>query len=239
MAHKQFALDERTNITIYKRRSSKNLRLSIASDGKIRVSVPLWAPYSAGIKFARSRQAWIERQRRDPDHLMPGQPIGKAHHLQFRPSPTATRTSTRVGQIEVIVTYPAHWQTTDSKVQKAAETAAYRALKQQAETLLPNRLRSLAAAHDFQYASVTIKRMKSRWGSCDQDKNIILNSFLMQLPWECIDYVIMHELMHTRIMQHGPTFWGTLGEYVPHLSRLRKQMREHHPILHGSALGMA
>jgi predicted metal-dependent hydrolase len=171
--------------------------------------------------------------------LQSGQAIGKAHHLQLIASEAATKIATRVTGTEVFITYPATWPADDSRVQKAAQAAGYRALRKQAETLLPARLETLARLHDFTYKSIKIKRMKSRWGSCDQQQNIVLNSFLMQLPWECIDYVIMHELVHTRILQHGPKFWGAMAECVPNLARLRKSMREYHPVLHGSPLDVA
>ncbi len=83
MAFKQFALDASTPVTIYKRKASRSLRLSIAADGKVRVSIPTWAPYRAGLEFARSRQGWIEGQRATSQILADGQAIGKAHHLKF------------------------------------------------------------------------------------------------------------------------------------------------------------
>ncbi|MGH7192412.1 MAG: M48 metallopeptidase family protein, partial [Candidatus Saccharimonadales bacterium] len=105
-----------------------------------------------------------------------------------------------------------------------------------AERLLPQRLAAVAEAHGFDYGGVHIKRLKSRWGSCDQDGMIVLNLFLMQLPWEYIDYVLLHELMHTRIMRHGPDFWQAMAELQPDVKALRGRLREYRPALDGTAV---
>jgi hypothetical protein len=114
-------------------------------------------------------------------------------------------------------------------VQKAARSVSIRALRREAEELLPQRLQSLAKAHDFTYGSVAIRQLKGRWGSCSQHSDITLNLFLMQLPWELIDYVILHELTHTKVMRHGPPFWSELEKYAPNARQLRKAILTHRP----------
>ena len=234
MAFRQFQIDDQTTVTIYKRRSNRSLRLSIASSGKVKISIPLWAPYSAGITFAKSKLDWIKSQKRPTNLLVNNQPIGKAHHLTFIPS-HSNKLSSRVVGSEVRVTYPENTATSEPVVQKSAITASIRALRSQAEQLLPQRLANLAAVNGYQYRSVSVKRLKSRWGSCDQKGNIILNLFLMQLPWECIDYVLIHELVHTRVMRHGPDFWQVMKQELPNLDGLKTRIRSYQPILHGSA----
>lgn len=230
MAFKKFGLDEHTEITVYKRRRSRSLKLSVTADGSIRVSIPLWAPYEAGVSFARSRQAWIASQQRPTNYLKDGMAVGKAHHLRFAPGPYA-RPSSRLVAEAVIIKHPLGTPSHDPAVQAVAATALERALRVQAERLLPQRLASLAAQHGFQYRSVTIKKLKSRWGSCDQHRNIVLNLYLMQLPWECIDYVLLHELTHTRVLRHGAPFWAELEKVLPRAKALRRTMRTWQPVL--------
>jgi predicted metal-dependent hydrolase len=134
---------------------------------------------------------------------------------------------------DIVVKLPAAVEYSHPEAQLAASKASIRALRSQAATLLPQRLEQLATKHDFSYTSVAIKQLKSRWGSCDQNGNITLNLFLMQLPWDCIDYVLLHELLHTRIMQHGPVFWGALTEVLPNHKELRRTIRGYQPVLHG------
>lgn len=232
MAFKQFALDERTQVTIYKRRSSRSLRLSIAADGKVRVSIPTWAPYRAGLEFARSRYAWIEKQRPDETLLCDGQPVGKAHHLKFVVNQAKSKPSSRIKSNEITISYPATMASTDSTVQKIATTACVRALRQQAERLLPQRLSTLASVHSYEFTSVAVKQLKGRWGSCDHNANIVLNLYLMQLPWELIDYVLLHELAHTKVLRHGPDFWREMESALPDVKARRKALREYQPVLY-------
>lgn len=223
-------LDEQTPITIYKRKTSRSLRLSITAKGEIRVSIPTWAPYRSGLEFAKSRQAWIQNQRPASRLLEHGQPIGKAHRLIFVSDPSAQRPRSRLAANQVVVTH-AQLETHATDIQKVAEAASIRALRAQAEKLLPQRLADLASVHGFTYKSVKIKQLKSRWGSCDQHQNIVLNLFLMQLPWHCIDYVLLHELVHTKVLRHGPDFWREMEAVLPNVKQVRKELRSHQPIL--------
>lgn len=228
MAFKQFELEGIGPISVYKRRGTKNLRLSVDHDGKVRVSMPTWLPYKTGLSYAVSKRSWLISQlaKLTPQLHAHGQSVGKSHVLYFEPTDNdAIRTSTRGEQI--IVYYPLQLSPSDTNVQAAATKASLRALRREAEAQLPERLAELAQLHGFSYRSVSIRQLKSRWGSCDQDKNIKLNLYLMQLPWELIDYVLLHELMHTRIMQHGPVFWQAMNEIQPDTPALRKQMRAH------------
>ncbi len=119
----------------------------------------------------------------------------------------------------------------DETVQAAAKAAALRALRKQAVSLLGQRLAQLAQIHGLDYRGLTIKRMKRRWGSCDGQHNIVLNLHLVQLPWECIDYVILHELAHTKVLHHGPDFWAMLESLEPKARALRKAIKRYQPDL--------
>jgi len=232
MAFKEFHLADIGLVTVYKRKGTSNMRLSVRPDGSIRVTIPAWTPYAAGVTFASSRQAWIRR------HLQPsgisfvnGQQIGKSHRLRFVVKLDASAIATRLQQTEIIISHPMALEHDDPDVQQAAAKASMRALRGQASRLLPIRVRELADKHGFTYKSVSIKQLKTRWGSCDQDKNIVLNLYLMKLPWQLIDYVILHELTHTQVLQHGPRFWEAMAQVEPNVQQLRKAMRGHQPTL--------
>lgn len=231
MAFKAYPVEGLGDVKIYKRKGSRSLRLSIAANGDIRVTIPAWAPFQAGLAFAESKRAWILAQRPVRPRLQHGQAIGKAHRLIFENHFELPRPATRLKQTEIIVSLPADMDAADPRAQHAAQRASIRALRRQAESLLPGRLEQLARRHGFDYRSVTIKQLKGRWGSCDQRHNIVLNLFLMQLPWDCIDYVILHELTHTRVLRHGPPFWKAMAEVMPDVQAIRKRMRGYQPIL--------
>lgn len=231
MARKTFVLNDGSQVTIYKRRSNRSLRLSVTPAGEIRVTIPSWAPYRVGLEFAHSKQEWIRTQTTAPVLLTDGQAVGKAHHLSFMAIEGLAKPTSRVSKTVVTVNYPAQSSSAAADVQKIAREACVRALRSQAEKLLPQRLAALAQTHGFEYADVRVKRLKGRWGSCDQHRNIVLNLYLMQLPWELIDYVLLHELTHTKVLRHGPDFWRDMEAVMPRAQKLRRQMRDYQPVL--------
>jgi predicted metal-dependent hydrolase len=230
MATKEVDIEGIGRVSLYKRRGTRHVRLSLASSGQVRVTMPSWAPYQVGIEFAKTKATWILAQRQPAHVLEDGQPVGKAHHIHFMVINTP-RVTTRVHRNMIYVGVPGGESVDSDKVQQAVRKASVRALRLEAEQLLPQRLASLAREHGFSYRSVNIKQMKGRWGSCSHQQDIVLNCFLMQLPWDLIDYVILHELTHTRVMAHGRPFWDELGKYAHNLPELRKRMREHQPVL--------
>ena len=232
MAFKTFDVPELGAVTVYKRRGSRSLRLSVQLDGTLRVTIPAWAPYASGVTFVRSRADWIRSQTfARTDFLIQGQQIGKAHRLAFVRDTGSQKVTTRIAGTQILVRVPSSFSSETLDVQKAAKSASVRALRLQAEAMLPGRLRQLAERHDFQYKSVSVRQLKSRWGSCDQSGNITLSLYLMQLPWDLIDYVLLHELTHTRVMRHGPVFWNAMERIAPNTKALRKAIRQHRPAL--------
>lgn len=233
MATKQVRIPEIGTVTLYKRRGNRSLRLSIAPTGEVRVSLPYWLPYKAGEQFALSKAVWIEanRPKAQVGSLQHGHAIGKAHRLYFEQQSTASKVATRIAGNEIRVSFPAIYDIHDHEVQEAAHAASIRALKKEAEVLLPQRLQALATQTGFSYRSISVKQLKSRWGSCNSQQEITLNLFLMQLPWQLIDYVLMHELTHTKIMRHGTPFWREMERHVPNAKQLRRQMSKYQPML--------
>jgi predicted metal-dependent hydrolase len=81
------------------------------------------------------------------------------------------------------------------------------------ETLI-SRLEEMAKIHNFEYARASIRNQKTKWGSCSAKNNISLNINLIRLPEELRDYVILHELVHTRFKNHSKKFWAELDKLV-------------------------
>lgn len=232
MSVKTVAVRDLGTVQLQKRKGARSMRLTVGHDGTIRVSLPYWLPFAVGAEFAYSRRNWIKSKRIETRILKHGGLVGKTHRIAFLPEVGRTSLATRVTSSgEVRIFYPSELDPNEPVIQKAAERASIRALKGQGERLLPARLRELAQMHGFEYRKVSIKQLKSRWGSCSSEKDIALNCFLMQLPWNLIDYVLLHELTHTKIMAHGRPFWDELGNYVPDLSSVRKEMKTHRPVL--------
>lgn len=235
MATKIFEIDSIGPVQISKRRGSRNLRISISAAGDVRVSIPAWTPYLSGVEFARAKSEWILNNRPAQSRLLEhGYRVGKAHRLQFVSAAIDTPISRLVGT-EIRVSRPTGMATTHPSVQKIAQKAGIRALRQQSESLLPQRLSRLAEQYGFTYGSVSVRQLKGRWGSCDNKQNIVLNLFLMQLPWQLIDYVLLHELTHTKHLNHGTDFWDEFQKHEPRAKYLRKLIREHKPVLEATS----
>ncbi len=99
--------------------------------------------------------------------------------------------------------------------------------REEAKRILTGRLKELAGKNSFSYNKVTIRNQKTRWGSCSQKNNINLNMKLVKLPRELIDYVILHELVHTKIKNHSRKFWNELNNFIPDAKVLDKELRKY------------
>lgn len=233
MAYKQFQLDGVGEITIYKRRGARSVRLSVSHDGAVRISMPTWLPYKSGLSYAESKRQWLQAQlsQRQSGLLLDGQLVGKLHRLRFVATGDDQLRTRLLKSGDIMVYVPTGMSTTHPTVQQAGTKAAIRALRHEAETLLPTRLRRLADQHDLPFRSFGVKQLKGRWGSCDQSKHIVINLFIMQLPWELIDYVLLHELSHTRHLNHSPEFWDLLESLDPESRIHRKVLRTMRPIV--------
>lgn len=97
--------------------------------------------------------------------------------------------------------------------------------KADAAKRLTLRLRYLTEEHGFTCNNITIREQKTRWGSCSAKNNISLNLKLVQLPEALIDYVILHELVHTRVHSHSKKFWAELERYVKNSKAMAKRLR--------------
>ncbi len=84
----------------------------------------------------------------------------------------------------------------------------------QARAMLIGRLEEMARIHHMKYRKVSIKNQKTKWGSCSSKNSINLNINLVRLPDQLRDYVILHELVHTRIKNHGKEFWAELSKAI-------------------------
>lgn len=99
----------------------------------------------------------------------------------------------------------------DEQLQEWLHKVIEEALRRNAKIILPMRLYQLSGEHNLSYKSVKINSSRGRWGSCSARKAINLSYFLVLLPPHLIDYVLLHELCHTREMNHGDRFWALLN----------------------------
>jgi len=90
------------------------------------------------------------------------------------------------------------------------------------------RLDELATRHGFEYNRVFVRAQKTKWGSCSGNQNINLNLKLVDLPQELMDYVILHELVHLKIKNHGRKFWEELDSYFDgNVKDINKELKKY------------
>jgi predicted metal-dependent hydrolase len=194
--------------------------------------MPPWVPYAVGIKFAKDKTSWVNEHKikiKPPEFRNRGL-VGKSHRIVILNDVGSDEgVSVRVTKTEVIVktNLPLDSPQVAPKLSKACE----RALRSQSQALLPVRLQTLARQHGYSYKDVKIKKLTSRWGSCSSAGTITLSFYLIQLPWNLIDYVLLHELTHTRHMNHSPKFWTDLDKNLPAAKLLRKEIKVYQPTL--------
>lgn len=202
-------------ITYKRNLRAKRLTISVRRNKDIRVTIPGVLPFRTAETFVLSKSKWIAEKRNtlnkdDSKLLCSGEFRTREHALLFRTVPTNT-IRVEVKKPDIIVYYPETSTISDERVQHAAKVGIEMAYRIEANIFLPQRVKILTSQFNFTINQLRIKKMTSRWGSCSSKNNINLSIFLMKLPDNLIDYIIIHELCHTRHKNHGERFWAELN----------------------------
>jgi len=193
-------------IRYIRNRQARNLAIRIGRKGDVRVTVPGYVSIRKAEAFVISRRGWIIQKIREQDKRA-------EHALEIREGEKL-----EVQGKKIMVKLKGAGDT--------VEEAIWRILHREAAHILPGRVEKLAQEHGLSYSGVKVRRMKSRWGSCNPKNGINLNSWLVMLPSHLADYVILHELAHTRHKDHSTRFWDYLDHLTDGMSKqLRKELR--------------
>ena len=215
------------HIVVKRSLKSKNIRLTVLTSGTLQVSAPIYTP----LRFIK---LFIKGSRTEIDHLMlhtlvtyaDGAIIGKSHKLTVARGAT-TRVEYKKPHILVVLSDGDSMK--DIAVQQMIKPYVATALRKEAKAYLPRRLEFLAGKFGYEYNKVRFSHAKSRWGSCSSDKTISLNIALMKLDFTLIDYVLIHELVHTEEMNHSQAFWVRVSEADPFYKAHRKIIKNNIP----------
>lgn len=99
-------------------------------------------------------------------------------------------------------------------------------LTEQANSFILNRLDQLSDKFNLPYRSAKIISARKKWGSCDNLRNININFRLVMLPVKCIDYVLIHELCHTKFMNHSLKFWNEVEKFAPKYNDMKQILKQ-------------
>ena len=135
-------------------------------------------------------------------------------------------------RIEAFIALKSNWINNALKrdtLKKSAEKFSendIKLFKEKAKAILPQKADFFARLMGVSFGKITVRKQKTRWGSCSSKGNLNFNCMLMCLPEELIDYVVVHELAHLKQMNHSALFWAEVGAILPNYKSLRKALKE-------------
>ncbi|HWT39817.1 MAG TPA: SprT family zinc-dependent metalloprotease [Dongiaceae bacterium] len=223
--------EEFGTITVRRSARATQVRLRVAPNGTLRASLPLYAPLFLLKRLVKSSRPELRRmmEQATPDTVFhDGQQVGKSHTILVQPAP---QLSVTVRKQHILVALPSEKTMQSSDVVRKVRDGVIAALRVEAKSYLPKRLSYLAAQHGLTYEKVRFSHASSRWGSCSSTGTISLNIALMKLPFELIDYVLIHELSHTKQMNHSQAFWQLVSQGDPQYKQHRARLKTEAPSL--------
>lgn len=214
-------------VSFQRNRRSKNIKIRVKPDQSVHVSFPWYALSAEVVNFVNKNINWIVLQQqkmaaKKQELLVESVINTKLHTIEIKKGEKLEA----IRKKNLIGIFVDDFESEKSRlfVQGIIESI-YRF---EARKLLPDRLSELAARYGFQYGNVGIRNNKRNWGSCSGRNNISLNLQLMKLPDYLIDYVLLHELVHTKIKNHSPLFWQKLDEITGNKAReLAREVRSY------------
>jgi hypothetical protein len=147
--------------------------------------------------------------------------LGKSYYVEIIPDPGADGISIEFNHSKFKIYVPS----TDVQQNqiRAATEAFYKA--KAVEKIAP-RVEQLSSKTNLPITGVSFRKMKKRWGSCTAENKIIINTDSIKLPFTLIDYLVVHELCHTKVKDHSKAFWAELSKHAPNWKVLDERIKE-------------
>lgn len=218
-------------IKIRKNKLARSVKLSVGVDGSLRASIPYYSPEFAVRRLVNGNRDEIRKMlatHNAKNSYQDGDLIGKAHTLFLRKFLGEEIKISNEGN-QILIQIPQGLDFENPLVQSEIRKTVSKILRKQAKAYLPRRISFLAEKYDFNFEKLRFSHTGTRWGSCSSSGTISLNIALMNLPHHLIDYVIIHELCHTRQMNHSSKFWQEVEKYCPNYKACVKEMKQFSP----------
>lgn len=220
-------------IKIRKNKLARSVKLSVGVDGNLRASIPYYSPEFAVRRLVNGNRDEIRKMlatHNAKNSYQDGDLIGKTHTLFLRKfSGEEIKISNEGNQI--LVQIPQELAFENPLVQSEIRKTVSKILRKQAKAYLPRRIDFLAEKYGFSFEKLRFSHTGTRWGSCSSSGTISLNIALMNLPHHLIDYVIIHELCHTRQMNHSSKFWQEVEKYCPDYKKYVQEIKQFSPTI--------
>jgi hypothetical protein len=192
---------------------ANNYRLTLRRDGTAVATIPARGTEREALRFVEQHRDWLARARARQAKRPRGAEIWTiGTHVLWRGEMTAIRVAAEGEKAQVCLAADTfRVARLDGDLRPTLEAHFAR----RAKIELPARTWELAAVTAMDVKHVTVRNQRSRWGSCSANGTISLNWRLVQTPDFVRDYIIYHELMHLREMNHSDRFWARVGEVCP------------------------
>ncbi len=226
-----------TEINGYKVRQSrraKRLSIKVSNWGEVEVVVPPGMAASRVAQFLKSREVWIQ----STQAKVQAERRAIAHETAIsRPSEIVLRAldeiwavsykSSDAQNVAVDVDSAQHRLYVTGQIDQIAlcHQLLGRWIRDYAYSHLSPWLEQVSKQTQLPFKRLTVRRQKTRWGSCSSQKNINLNDKLLFVPRDLVHYVLVHELCHTIHLNHSPKFWALVEEKEPNYHLLDKELR--------------
>ncbi|MGB5893561.1 MAG: SprT family zinc-dependent metalloprotease [Ignavibacteriaceae bacterium] len=234
MSSKQMQIADVGSIQFIKSRRAKHISITIKPFKEVRVSVPMRVSFAEAEYVVKNKIDWIQKHQKKIKRVEENRTIfdestnfyTKKHNLIIRKT-DGKKITARISDGEIKVFYPEYLEVIHISVQLFIRKVIEEALRIEAKQYIPSRVNELAAKYNFNYNNVYIKNIRSRWGSCSKKGNVNFSLHLMQLPEELIDYVILHELVHTVEHNHSKNFWAVLDKIYCNSKTIDRKLKDY------------
>lgn len=196
--------EDPTGLIFVRHPRAKRYVIRLTADGAVRVTIPRWGSKREALAFAERERSWIAKQRRRLNERRSEQHGIEQHGIEQ------------------------HGNEQDGNKQPGhARAIAEHATRERAKLELPPRLMALAAIHGLadRVTRISVRNQQWRWGSCSPNGHICLNWRLVTMADDVRDYVLIHELMHLKRMDHSPKFWKLVAQACPDYQKARAVLR--------------
>jgi hypothetical protein len=214
---------------------AKRLTISIRPSTGVRVTIPGLLPFENAKKFVSDKKGWIVEKLKEIEESSGtltnlSKYRTRDHTLKYYPENTNTFTI-ELKNSEIQVKHPINVEQNDPHLKFVTKKAIELGYRKEACDYLPGRVKILAEKHGFNYNVLKINCATSRWGSCSANNNINLSLYLMRLPNDLVDYIILHELTHTIHKNHGPNFWKHLDGLTGNAKALAQRVKKYRTVV--------
>lgn len=205
--------------------SAKKLKLTVSQRG-IRLTVPYGCSKKQANDFLQQHQSWLFETWQKYQHLKQQQTVNQTVVLP-------TQLDLAYFTQPIMIDYDQHIKLSHFQHEQHiltlnphhAEQLLTHFIIQQAKLILPYQTRQYAMQKKLHVNKIRIATPKTRWGSCSSQQDIMLHAGLLLMPQIQADYVIWHELAHTKYMNHQAEFWDFLAEIYPASIAVKKESR--------------